>query len=101
MIHDLIERMIRKVQSRASWQECRCHPFLWSTGTRKRFLIEFADARNFSGPTKESVDLFMASLEQYGIYVFDKVCVVEFFFVCFSPFNAINFVTCRLVGYLK
>jgi hypothetical protein len=28
----------------ATWQECRCHPFLWPIGLRKKFILEFADA---------------------------------------------------------
>ena len=74
MLYDLIERMMRPLQTRCSLKESRCHPFLWSSSYRKKTILDFANACN-SPPanTRGAIEKFMAHLDNYGQrYVFDS-----------------------------
>jgi len=55
MLYDLIERLIRPVQTRVPLSLIRCHPFLWSIGYRKNLIIDLANVSNLTARQKPPV----------------------------------------------
>lgn len=69
MLFDLIERLIRPMDTRFDLESLRCHPFLWSYERRKRMLLYFADAVMIRG----------SDLMNHFISMFETICLVYVF----------------------
>ena len=76
MLYDLIERLIRPVQTRVPLGLIRCHPFLWSTGYRKNLIIDLANISNLSArqstplpgtnQRSQSMENFISEMDRYS-----------------------------------
>jgi serine/threonine protein kinase len=62
VLYDLIERLIRPIQTRTTLSSLRCHPFMWTNLCRKKFLIEFSNASNTNN---KSVDSFINGMDRF------------------------------------
>lgn len=63
VLYDLIERLIRPIQTRTTLTSLRCHPFMWTNICRKKFLIEFSNASNTNN--KPSIESFINGMERF------------------------------------
>ena len=76
MLYDLIERLIRPVQTRVPLSLIRCHPFLWSIGYRKNLIIDLANVSNLTARQKppvpgtnqrsQSMENFISEMDRYS-----------------------------------
>jgi len=76
MLYDLIERLIRPIQTRVPLGLIRCHPFLWSIGYRKNLIIDLANISNLSArqnspvpgtnQRSQSMENFISEMDRYS-----------------------------------
>lgn len=69
MLFDLIERLVRPMDTRFDLESLRCHPFLWSYEHRKGMLLYFADAVMIRG----------SDLMNHFISMFETICLLYVF----------------------